>query len=277
MIPLYFETKPNGVPLLSNRDIELDAVAILKDFSPSLLATPGAVDIERFVESYLGLSIDFNWLTSNRSILGRMVFNDSIIPVYDPITKQAEDFPFEANTMIIDNSVVDIEVLLRSTMAHECGHAIYHPKYYHRKAALQSAACTNADINLKNKSNRLTTDHDWMEHHARYFSAAILMPYPAVRIASREYCDHLDAWYKKEPKLHNHLMAHQVASVFKVSVAAAKIRLRQLRLDMPVQSKPTTAVFPHDRNTMTLASMTDLDLARIIEARDDRLFEQYYG
>ena len=278
MIPLYFETKPNDVPLLSNRDIELDAVAILKDFNPDLLTLPGPVDIERFVESYLGLNLDFNWLSNNQSILGRMVFCDSIIPVFNPSTKMAEDFPVKARTMIIDNSLVDIEVLLRSTMAHECGHAIYHRSYFSRQAiSLQTAACTARDIHLQNNANRLTTEHDWLEHHARYFSAAILMPYPAVRIVRREYANHLDTWYKKEPKLHNHLMAHQVASVFNVSVAAAKIRLRQLRLDTPVQPKPSPSVFPHDRHTMTLANMTDLDLARLDEERDNRLFEQYYG
>ena len=96
MIPLYFETKPGGVPLLSDRDIERDAVALIRDFNPSLLSDPAPVDIERFAESYLQLSIDFNWLSHNQTLLGRMVFSDTIIPVYDPYTKRAEDFPVHA-------------------------------------------------------------------------------------------------------------------------------------------------------------------------------------
>ena len=56
MIPLYFETKPGGVPLLSDRDIERDTVALIRDFNPSLLSDPAPVDIERFAESYLQLS-----------------------------------------------------------------------------------------------------------------------------------------------------------------------------------------------------------------------------
>jgi len=275
LIPLYFETKPNGVPLLSNRDIELDAVAILKDFSPDLLKIPGSVDIERFVESYLDLNLDFNWLTNNQSILGRMVFENTMIPVYNPSAEYAEDYPVSANTIIVDNSLVDIEVLLRSTLAHECGHAIYHRSYYSQKAAVPAAACTAHDIQTKNPARHLATDHDWLEHHARYFSAAILMPYPAVRVVRREYAEHLDLWYKKETRLYNHLMAHRIASVFKVSVAAAKIRLHQLHLDK--QISPSAAIFAQDHNTLTLASMTEIDLARLIEERDDRLFEQYYG
>ena len=53
-----------------------------------------------------------------------------------------------------------------------------------------------SDIRIQNNAIQLTTDHDWLEHHARYFSAAILMPYPAVRIAYREYTKYLDLWYK---------------------------------------------------------------------------------
>jgi hypothetical protein len=277
LIPLYFETKPNGVPLLSNRDIELNAVAILKDFSPDLLTNPGPVDIERFIESYLGLNLDFNWLSNNRSLLGAMVFHNTILPVYDPSTEHAKDFPVKANTIIIDNSLVDIEVLLRSTMAHECGHAIYHRSFYSQKSAVQAAACTAGDIRIQNKEHRLTTDNDWLEHHARYFSAAILLPYPVIRIVCREHSEHLNLSYRDEPKLFNHLMAHQIATVFKVSVAAAKIRLRQLHLDLQIQPKPSPPVFPQDRNALTLANMTEIDLARLVEERDNRLFEQYYG
>ena len=278
MIPLYFETKPNGVPLLSNRDIELDAVAILKDFNPSLLTAPGPIDIERFTESYLDLNLDFNWLSNNQTMLGRMVFHNTIIPVYNPSVKIAEDFPVKANTVIIDNSLLDIEVLLRSTIAHECGHAIYHRSFYDRTANVaQTAACTAHDIHMQDNEHRLTTDHDWLEHHAKRFSAAILMPYPAVRIVCREYAEYLNLWYRKEPKLSNHLMAHRLASVFKVSVASARIRLRQLHLDKQIQAKPSPVVYSQGRKVLTLANMTEDDLARLDEERDDRLFEQYYG
>jgi len=130
---------------------------------------------------------------------------------------------------------------------------------------------------MGNNAKRLITDHDWLEHHAGYFSATILMPYPAVRIVRREHAKYLDLWYKKEAKLYNHLIAHQIASVFKVSVAAAKIRLRQLRLDLQIQPKPAPTVDSEGHKILTLANMTEDDLARLDEERDNRLFEQYYG
>ena len=51
-------------------------LGVSSPFNPSLLSDPAPVDIERFAESYLQLSIDFNWLSHNQTLLGRMVFCD---------------------------------------------------------------------------------------------------------------------------------------------------------------------------------------------------------
>ncbi|NLI20882.1 MAG: ImmA/IrrE family metallo-endopeptidase [Clostridiales bacterium] len=276
MIPLYFETKPGGVPLLSDRDIERDAAALIRDFNPSLLSDPVPVDIERFAESYLQLSIDFNWLSHNQTLLGRMVFCDTIIPVYDPYTKRAEDFPVHAHTMIIDNSLIEKEALLRSTIAHECGHAIYHRSYYGRKKA-QTAACTVSDISIQTDAHQLTTDLDWLEHHAKRFSAAILMPYPAVRRVCRRYADHLQLWYRNEPQLCNRLIVNRLASIFKVSCTTAQIRMHQLHLDFQETTETPSTAPPSPRNEITLISATENALARIETEHYDRLYCQHYG
>ena len=276
MIPLYFETKPGGVPLLSDRDIERDAAALIRDFNPSLLSDPAPVDIERFAESYLQLNIDFNWLSHNQTLLGRMVFCDTIIPVYDPYAKRAEDFPVHARTMIIDNSLIEKEALLRSTIAHECGHAIYHRSYYGRQKT-QIAACTVSDIRIQTDVRQLTTEHDWLEHHAKRFSAAILMPYPAVRSVCKCYTDHLTLWYKNEPQLWNRLAANRLASIFKVSCAAAQIRMKQLHLDFQAPAETHSTAPPSPRNAISLIGATEEALARVETEHYDRLYRQHYG
>ena len=276
MIPLYFETKPGGVPLLSDRDIERDAAALIRDFNPSLLSDPAPVDIERFAESYMQLSIDFNWLSHNQTLLGRMVFCDTIIPVYDPYAKRAEDFPVHARTMIIDNSLIEKEALLRSTIAHECGHAIYHRSFYGCQKT-QNAACTVSDIRIQTDARQLTTDHDWLEHHAKRFSAAILMPYPAVRCACRSYADHLQLWYKNEPQLWNRMIINRLASVFKVSFAAAQIRMNQLHLDFQAPAETHSTAPPSPRNAISLIGATEEALARVETEHYDRLYCQHYG
>jgi len=276
LIPLYFETKPDGVPLLSDRDIERDASALIRAFNPSLLSDPAPVDIERFAESYLQLNIDFNWLSHNQTLLGRMVFCDTIIPVYDPYAKRAEDFPVRASTMIIDNSLIEKEALLRSTIAHECGHAIYHRSFYGCQKT-QTAACTVCDIRIQTDVRQLTTEHDWLEHHAKRFSAAILMPYPAVRNVCKSYTDHLTLWYKNEPQLWNRLIINRLASIFKVSCAAAQIRMKQLHLDFQAPVETHSTAPPSLRNAISLIGATEEAMARVETEHYDRLYRQHYG
>jgi len=276
LIPLYFETKPDGVPLLSDRDIERDAAALIRAFNPSLLSDPAPVDIERFAESYLQLNIDFNWLSHNQTLLGRMVFCDTIIPVYDPYAKRAEDFPVRASTMIIDNSLIEKEALLRSTIAHECGHAIYHRSFYGCQKT-QTAACTVCDIRIQTDVRQLTTEHDWLEHHAKRFSAAILMPYPAVRNVCKSYTDHLTLWYKNEPQLWNRLIINRLASIFKVSCAAAQIRMKQLHLDFQAPVETHSTAPPSLRNAISLIGATEEAMARVETEHYDRLYRQHYG
>ena len=276
MIPLYFETKPSGVPFLSDRAIEQDAVALIRNYKPCLLLDPAPVDIEQFAESYLGLNLEFNWLSHNQSILGRMIFCDTILPVYDPSAMRAEDFPVNSGTILLDNSLLEKETLLRSTIAHECGHAIYHRFYYRRRKA-QTAACTVSDVRMQTNTHLLTTDRDWLEHHAKRFSAAILMPYPAVRRVCRNYADHLRLWYRNEPQLCNRLIVNRLASVFKVSCAAAQIRMQQLHLGFQTPAETPIVAPPLARNEITLISATEDALARMETEHYDRLYCQHYG
>ena len=53
-----FRTKQNGVPVLSKKEIEVIGENFLRDFCPDALINPQPVDIERFLELYLGLKID---------------------------------------------------------------------------------------------------------------------------------------------------------------------------------------------------------------------------
>ena len=67
---------------------------------------------------------------------------------------------------------------------------------------------------------RLTTDTDWLEHHAKYFSAAILMPKTPFLQAVSELTG--------EGLLPEAELSERLAAVFRVSPASVKIRLEQL-------------------------------------------------
>lgn len=86
------------------------------------LRTPQEIDIDLFVQDYLGMEQDFQYLSHCGLYLGMTVFNETDkIPVYNPAKYCAEYISAKANTVIIDNSLLEEnqEHRYRFTMGHE--------------------------------------------------------------------------------------------------------------------------------------------------------------
>ena len=211
------------------------------DFDRTLLTDPRPVDIEKFMEFYLGLTPEYNFLTHCGLILGRMVFNDTNkLAVYVPEEKRADYISAKRGTVVLNNTLLEDknEVCLRSTMGHECGHWIYHKEFFTVDPyqmtlfdiSYQAAtACREADIFGGRK--RLITDHDWLEHQAKMFSACILMPRSAfmkylMDPKLRGYVENCPAEWD-----YDNVLATYAAARFDVSVQSARIRLFQLGMD----------------------------------------------
>lgn len=225
----------NGIPIMSNVEIDTHAEAFLRDYNPSLLKNPQPVNVEEFAEYYLNLTLEYTYLSHCGLILGRMVFQDTErIPIYLPEKKCADYLYVKRGTIIIDNTVLEDwkEYRFRSTLGHECGHWVFHSDYYthsHKKnnqekiSASKITGCKKTDIEggleITGK-RRLVTDTDWLEHQAKYFSAAILMPKtPFINVVS----DLLDS-----SKLNGINLADVLSKIFQVSSMSASIRLSQL-------------------------------------------------
>lgn len=242
-----FRTSKTGVPILSNANIDTDAELFLQDYNPDLLRTPQPLDVEDFAENYLKLDIHFANLSHNGCIWGRMVFNNRRIPVYVPELRRAEYCPIDADTIVIDNSLIDgpMEYAFRSTMMHECGHDVYHPQIYREddnqlsffiteppEEKIAATICRSKDIEGNwggNKQRALKSDHDWIEHHAKYFSAAMLMPKSMVKLICNEP-GLRERLTDKCRGFEEEFLAQHLAEVFNVSPASAKIRIMQLNL-----------------------------------------------
>lgn len=82
---------------------------------------------------FLGLNVDYKYLSHNGVYLGMMVFKDTNkIPIFDPETNRAEYIEKCANTIMIDSRLLEAnqEHRYRYTMVHECGHAVFHSAVY---------------------------------------------------------------------------------------------------------------------------------------------------
>lgn len=252
VIDLQFRYGANNVPRLSNNEIEKHTLLLLNDYHDGeLLVHPQALDVDDFVEQYAGLNIDFADLSKGHFIWGRMVFNNTLVIVWDNEAHQADERPVDANTIVIDNSLLKdgMEHIYRSTTMHECGHSIYHDEYFcldnseSPQSLLQQGRCPYTRCKEQDvigamlpasagKKRKLYSDHEWLEHHAKYFSAAMLMNKKAMAKlchskASKEFC------FDGYPHFVNDALIYLVSERFNVSPSSAKIRLQQLSLYLP--------------------------------------------
>ena len=194
-----FIVKKNGVPLISKKEINIIGENFIRDFQPGALTDPGPVDIERFMECYLGMTLDYQYLSHNGIYLGMTIFNDTDkVVVYSPETDRAEYISAKARTCIIDPRLLaeNQRHRCRFTMGHECGHDIFHPGYYSYNPGQMTLfedshepmiRCRVDDYSNRRKDPKTWNEHDTMEWQANYLSSALLMPASAVRIVADRY------------------------------------------------------------------------------------------
>ena len=254
MININYRQKYNGLPVLSWNEIDVIAEAMLKDYNPELLSDPQPVDVELLMQDYLKLYLEYQYLSNNESILGMMVFHDTNgIVVYEPENNRVRKIAAKANTVIIDNSLLEQSQRnrYRFTMAHEAGHATLHQLYFARQmndmssvARLGSYAsgirdcvrCRAVDVNVKSKP--LETDDDWMEWQANAFASAILLPRSMVFKAAEE-CKRRFPSFCDSPA--STIYEQYLAGTFDVSREAARCRLNQLGIYTDAQRTAMTA------------------------------------
>lgn len=229
--------KRNGIPVISNSEIDAHAEEFLKDYNPSVLKNPQPIDMEDFAEFYLNLVLDYVYLSHCGFILGRMVFQEvERVPVYLPKERCADYLFSRRGTLLIDNTLLNDwkEFRLRSTIGHECGHWLFHSDYYINvdrrsydtyKSQPELTGCKNTDIEgseERTRRRKLLTDQDWLEHHAKYFSAAILMPKTPFLSAVSDSVEN--------SQQNTTALAESLSEIFQVSPSSVNIRLSQLGL-----------------------------------------------
>ena len=233
------------VPYITYDALDDYAEAIVADFTPTLLKTPGILNAEGFIEYYLGLATRYLRISYSRKILGMTAFNDGMLDIIDEQTGLADSVPVTTGTIILDTSLTTKRNFprLRFTIMHECAHWLIHrPAFAEDNPCGLVGAYENQYLAAKegrvdySRSQKEQTDIERMERQADFLSAAILMPRAALRTAYRDFFK----FYGEKPSyrvirgrsLIDDCYAKQlpqyIAKLFGVSERAALIRLEKL-------------------------------------------------
>ena len=244
----------HNTPVLFNHEIDKYAHAVLDDYKPELLHEAGRVNYLHFLESYLGMRIDFQDLYSDdpeRPIVAMTAFERCKIEVFDKDNECIKNITVPARTVIFDKSLMESgrESLALFSGLHEGGHItmqwhvftgktldgyVYDPDYECTEELFPYVCCRRENIESGVSRNKVRTPEEWREHHADYFAAAIAMPNatfkPFVLNILRE-----NDYYKSSITtgrnedwdiLADDLLPDAISEVYGVSRRAARIKLR---------------------------------------------------
>lgn len=178
----------NGLPDLTNKEIELLADQMAIEFCPDIVDNPQPLDVDLFIE-FLGFTLDYRYLSHCLCYLGVTVFRKMMFPTFNIETFRPELTCVDENTIIIDEGLYHQmecdghEGRYRFTGAHECGHAIMHPDFYARQAeSIQSAERSLAAYHSGECESAIPvlSDSDLAEKQANHFASCLLMPRSSI-------------------------------------------------------------------------------------------------
>jgi len=231
------------VPYITYEALEDYAERLVGDFAPALLKNPGVINVDEFLEYYLGLTIDFRHISYNKKVLGITAFNDGVVDIISD-DGLPDQLSVTKGTVIIDHSLTakKSEPRLRFTGMHEGVHWMIHREAFASDNPFGPAGVyANQFIATKEgngdyiRSNKERNDIERMERQADFLSAGVLVPRPALREVYREFF----RFYGEKPRriirgtsTMDDCFAKQLpeyaAKIFNVSNKAATIRLEKL-------------------------------------------------
>jgi len=232
------------IPYATYGSLDDYAEKLVYDFAPEAIYSPSELDVDKFVEYYLRLAVDYRRLCVGNNILGITAFNDGTVEVLDEQSGQAVKIPVQTGTVIIDPSLLIKRNVprLRFTMLHEGSHWLLHRKAFAEDNPFGPAGVyENQFIAAKegrvdySRSQKERTDIERMERQADFLASAILMNRPALRIVFKDYFKFYNVKPRRiirgasfEDDCYAQQLPEYVAKVFGVSKRAALIRLEKL-------------------------------------------------
>lgn len=235
---LDYPQYPNGMYKLRKNDFDDIARDIMKEYMPGAVDMQQAVDINYLIKECLFLTVKSKNITADRSILGLIAFEDATIPCYD-LSFKPVTLDLQAGDILLDMSLSGNTSLPRRrfTMAHEASHWILHRSYHsptNQKFEFRRPFNESKASDIERKIRKFETENDREEWQANSLAAAILMPKIAFMKTALNEIERMygyDQYVLRDDGSEEYLeVIKRIASVYKVSVQAAEIRLEQLDL-----------------------------------------------
>jgi hypothetical protein len=191
---------------------------------------PATIKIDQFIESYFKCNLDFG-TDLGADVMGLTLFSPKGAPILVGVSPTLCD-----GTQVNDRRI-------RTTLAHEAGHCLFHPILFMPNIDTSSLFGTNVDV----KNHRILCrqqdfeggqryDGRWWEFQANCAIGGFLLPKQLFRTACEKYLVSVGSLGMKEmPLERREIAAREMSVVFDVNPKVVTIRLNNL---FPVSRQP---------------------------------------
>ena len=222
-----------GVLVIKDDDIESFAYRQLSDYQKGYFDEPHPLDIDEFVENYLGIKVGYHTLSLDQSKLGATVLADGILPILDSEGEISFREVRKGDVFVDCQACKNIETSIRFSLGHEAGHSQFDTNVDIEQLNFSESICdTFNDIFRQKKRRGKRTPREWMEHHANHYAVCILMPRAFVEELWFKYRDQYFQGRQIACNLPKRLWKaiHDIAIDLQVAQSAIAYRLLELEL-----------------------------------------------
>jgi Zn-dependent peptidase ImmA (M78 family) len=232
------------VPYITHEALDLYGEAIVRDFMPEALAAPTVLDVDGFVEFYLGMIVEYKRISCEKPILAMTAFDTGVVQIVGEDGGLPAPLIVRKGSIIVDPSLMGKRNAARRrfTYMHEAAHWILHrPAFAGDNPFGSPGVYENQYLAAKegridySRSTKERSDIERIERQADFLASAMLMPKTTLRMAYREFF----VYHGERPcavrrgksetdDLFAALLPRFVARKFGVSERAALIRLEKL-------------------------------------------------
>ena len=221
--PQKLKYNPNGIPILSVREIETIADELLQKYCPGVLRkssmTP-VVEIIRHLGERTGLAFVMDDLSfqGTAKILGKVNFRRKVL--YLDVSLENE-----------------LKAAFRFTAAHEIGHWVLHRYNYKNWKLEMDGSLQDDDRTLCRLENR--TQSDWLEFQANVFAASLVTPREMFIVALKQIQQKMGInknvgriFLSNAPSSRRdyETIVSEISQIFHVSRGSVRVRMKTLHL-----------------------------------------------
>ncbi len=240
----YHHSKAGGV-YLSYQQIEECTEEILQDYNSKLLKEPMAVEYDDFLEEYLGVKLDYQYIYTSKNegaILGCTILSNQKLAVFDKENMCKRYYEYEPNTVVLDMSLIEGERTIQENITglHEAGHIWIHGpilKEDSNQISLNEVdrsiiCCSRVGIERVEKPT-IPKEESWREWQATTFAVTMALPQKSLEISVRELFKRyginnrqmvIDADLGTQ-KLAYHTIPEDLRKIYNISKEAIRYRL----------------------------------------------------